>query len=33
MPQEVEDLNNENVIPLRFVRNKNGAFVTIKIKK
>ena len=29
----LEDLNNENVIPLRFVRNKNGAFVTIKIKK
>ena len=29
----LDDLNNENVIPLRFVRNKNGAFVTIKIKK
>ena len=29
----LEDLNNETVIPLRFVRNKNGAFVTIKIKK
>ena len=29
----LEDLNDKNVIPLRFVRNKNGAFVTIKIKK